>query len=168
MDDDAKKIHLSLDLPQMTERKVLLALGSALIIGMLVIAAFAMGVYVGEHGWTKGGLSLRNPQRQQPNLPQGNPQNAPDQKPPLPGDGQPNVLGRITNLVDGKLVLATFNGPRSVAVKAETQVKTQDGAPRTLDDLTPGQNVAIFGHHADDGQTLVAEMIIVLTQQPDQ
>ena len=78
------------------QRKVLTALGAIWIVCMLLIAAFALGVYVGEHGWTREGLSLRGPQRP-PNQP------GPDQvQPPgLPPGAQATRTGlRTTNMSD--------------------------------------------------------------------
>src|SRR3972149_4648417 len=47
----------------MAERRWLVAAGAGILGLMLVAAAFSLGVYVGEHGWTRGGLTY---QPQQP------------------------------------------------------------------------------------------------------
>jgi len=43
-------------------RKVLWVVGGMLIVGLLLIAAFSVGMYVGTHGWTRDGLALRGPE----------------------------------------------------------------------------------------------------------
>ena len=150
------------------EHKLLIGSGAAVIVAMLLIAAFSLGVYVGEHGFTRDGLTLRDPGPGNPGqAPPGGP-DAPEQQPPANGNRPPDVTGRIQKNLGESLLLATPDGPRTIELSDQTQVRTQDGKQRPLDALKPGQNVAIFGHPNGDGMVLVAESIILLPppQQP--
>lgn len=152
-----------------TERKLLIAAGTILIASMLLVAAFALGVYVGEHGWTRAGLTLRGPGG--PPQPPGGPggQSPPGgvlpqpDKPPLPDGGRrPDLVGRIRNIFEGTLMLATSDGPRTVELDEHTRVETAEGEPRSLDDLERGHLVAIFGRRNGDGRVLLAELLVLL------
>lgn len=143
------------------QRLWLLVIGAVIIVVMLLIAAFSLGVYVGEHGWTRQGLTLQGSGPQPGPVQQ--PQAGPDAPPPLPGGGRPpDLVGRIRRILEGTLFLATSDGPRTVEIDPATQVQTHGGDPRSLDDLIPGRNVAVFGYRSGDGQTLVAELIVLL------
>ena len=144
-----------------TGHKLLIAAGAMLIVGMLLIAAFALGIYVGEHGWTRAGLTLQGPGGRG-QAPPGGP-GAPGGLPPLPGGGRrPDLVGRIGNIFEGTLMLVTPDGPRTVEVDEETEVQTIEGQPASLDDLQRGQHVAVFGHRSGDGRVLIAELIVLL------
>jgi hypothetical protein len=122
---------------------------------MLVAAAFSLGVYVGEHGWTREGLTY------QPQQPAG----------PLPGAGAPTgpggepplVTGRIRVISPQGLELATPDGPRFVQITPETSLEGPDGQELTLRDLARGDVVAIFGElMPGDGPRLLATRIVRL------
>jgi hypothetical protein len=148
--------------------KLLIGTGAAVIVAMLLIAAFSLGVYVGEHGLTRDGLTLRGPDPggpiQSPPISPG----APVQQPPVNVNRPPDVTGRIQQNLGGSLLLATPDGPRTIKLNDQTQVRTREGEQRPLDALKPGQPVAIFGHRNGDGRVLVAELVILLPppQQP--
>ena len=142
-------------------RKLLIAVGAIVIVGMLLFAAFALGVYVGEHGWTRAGLTLQGPGRGPAEPPPGD-AGAPG-PPPLPGGGRrPDLVGHIREVFEGTLTLATSDGPRTVELDEHTRVETTEGEPRSLDGLERGQRVAVFGHRNGDGQVLVAELLVLL------
>ena len=148
-----------------TGRKLLIAVGALVIVGMLLIAAFALGVYVGEHGWTRAGLTLQGPGGGGggPGKPPQGGDGAPGNPPPLPGGGRrPDLVGRIRGIFEGTLVLVTPDGPRTIELDERTQVEMAGGEPRSLDDLERGQQVAVFGRRNGDGQVLVAELIVLL------
>ena len=44
-----------------TERKLLYAFGALIIAGMIAVAAFSLGVYIGEQGWTLQAPSVAGP-----------------------------------------------------------------------------------------------------------
>lgn len=152
-----------------TGYKILIATGAIVIVSMLLIAAFALGVYVGEHGWTQDGLTLQGP---------GGPQRPPDgagaqippdrgfpqpDKPPLPGGGRPpDILGRIRDIFEDTLVLATPDGPRPIELDEHTRFETTEGETLPLDALERGQYAAVFGRRNGDGQVLIAELIVLL------
>lgn len=144
-----------------TGRKLLIGAGATLIVSMLIIAAFALGVYVGKHGWTRKGLALQGP---------GAPPKRPTDDPVEPGgpqplpenDRPPDLVGRIRDIFDGTLTLATPDGPCTVEMDADTIVESPGGRVRTRGDVTHGQLVAIFGHRTGDGHVLLAERIVLL------
>jgi hypothetical protein len=142
-------------------RPWLLAAGAITIVVLLLIAAFSLGVYVGEHGWTREGLTLHGPGGQPGLAPPL--QDGPGAPPPLPGGGRPpDLVGGVRRVLQGTLLLATPDGPRTVEVDGGTEVETRQGDARSLDDLRPGQSVAVYGYRSGDGQTLVAELIVLL------
>jgi hypothetical protein len=165
MDEDARMMAGSSEVPGGRGRPWLLAVGAVIIVGMLLIAAFSLGVYVGEHGWTRQGLTLQGPGAQPGPQPGADrpPQVGPDAPPPLPGGGRPpDLVGGIRRVMEGTLLMATSDGPRTVELDEATQVETHEGDPRSLDDLQRGQGVAIFGYRGGDGRALVAELVVLL------
>jgi len=153
-----------------TGHKLLIGAGAMVIAGLLLIAALALGVYVGEHGWTRAGLTLQGPGAGQPQPPGGQGGQPPPggglpqtDRPPLPGGGRrPDLVGRIRDIFEGTLMLATPDGPRTVELDEHTRVETPEGDARSLDDLERGQHVAIFGHRNGDGRVLIAGLIVLL------
>ena len=143
--------------------KLLISSGAAVIVAMILIATFSLGVYVGEHGFTRDGLTLRG-------LDPGGPAQAPRTSPgaPVNANRPPDVIGRIRQNLGGSLLLATPDGPRTIELNDQTQVRTPEGELRPLDALRPGQPVAIFGHRNGDGRVLIAELVMLLppAQQP--
>lgn len=145
-----------------TGHKLLVAAGAIVIVGLLLIAAFSLGVYVGEHGWTRAGLTLQGPTGGPGRPPPGGP-GAPGGFPPLPGGGRrPDLVGEIIETFEGTLMLATPDGPRTIELDQRTRVETAEGEPVSLDDLKCGQHVAVFGRRNGDGQVLVAELLVLL------
>ncbi|MFQ6099745.1 MAG: hypothetical protein ACE5OS_00715 [Anaerolineae bacterium] len=154
-----------------TGHKLLVAAGAVVIVGMLLIATFALGVYVGEHGWTRAGLVLQGPGGGPVQPPPGDagassPPGAGLPQPggtPLPGGGRrPDLVGRIRAVFEGTLVLATPDGPRTVELDEHTRVETAEGDTHPLNNLERGQHVAVFGRRSGDGQVLVAELLVLL------
>jgi hypothetical protein len=139
-----------------TQRKLLYGAGILLLLLFHVVIAFALGVYVGRYGLTREGLTLQGP---------GNVERPPaGAAPDRPGTGQPAVLGRIRRVGREMLDLATREGPRQVMVDAGTRVRDSTGAILNLEDLSPGQIVAVFGVRIDGGQGLQADLIVILPQ----
>jgi len=125
----------------------LIAGGVFTVVVIVAIAAFSLGVYVGEHGWTAGppsiagsggppkspvggpspgqpGQSGQPPPGGQPGQP---PRGSPGQ-PSLgpPGDllpGRPDVIGQVRSVAGDSITLGTPQGPRLVTVNDETEVK---------------------------------------------
>lgn len=144
--------------------------GAAVIVGMLLVAAFSLGVYVGENGWTWQGVSLEGPGQMQP--PAGVPPGQGGPAGPMGGaqlpTGPPDLVGRLRAVADGTLSLATRAGPRTALVDQETEVRRPQGQVLDLAALRPGMNVAVFGRQEEDGRALVAEVVLVLGQERDQ
>ena len=135
--------------------KVMVGLGGVLIVGMLLVAAFSLGVYVGEHGWTWRGISLAGPQ----------PQPRPGAGPPppaLPGLGRPDLVGRVRRVEEARLSLATPKGPRVVEVTDRTRVRTVDGEEVGMEEVQSGGLVAVFGHPDQSRRLLIADVIVLL------
>jgi hypothetical protein len=159
------------------ERKLLYAGGIFILFLFHIVAAFALGVYVGRYGVTREGLTLQGPRNVGP-APAQPPDKAP--QPVQPGadqpfgpslPGEPTVIGRIRRIGRNTLDLATREGPRQVVLDEETKVRTQAGEIVALDGLAEGQIVAIFGLFRDDGQQLQANVVILLPSpegEPDQ
>jgi hypothetical protein len=144
-----------------TGHKLLIAAGATVIAAMLLTAAFALGIYVGEHGWTRDGLKLRGPIGGQ-DKPQGD-LGRPGQLPPLPDGGRrPDLVGAVVEVLEGTLMLATPDGPRTIELDRHTRVETVEGQPGSLDDVERGQHLAVFGRRNGDGQVLVAKLLVLL------
>lgn len=156
-----------------TGHKVLIGVGAFILVGMIAVGSFCLGVYVGEHGWTRQGLTLAGPGAPPP--PQGRPQ--------MPG-GPPDLQGIIQGLAGGTITLRTPQGLRTVLVNddkrsrgselrpgqeigqrerlsEETRVMKGDREAH-LSDLRQGMGVAVFGDFRDGGRTLVARLIVIL------
>ena len=158
------RISFSLELPKCMGRKLLIAAGGITIVLMLVLAAFSVGVYVGQHGWTRDGLGLRGPAGD-PGRPQPVDPGAPEKKPALPGNGRPpDVSGRIQEYLGDSLLLITAEGPRTIELDERTQITTLEGDVLSPDSLERGQPVAVFGQR--DGQVLIARVIVLLPPPP--
>jgi hypothetical protein len=152
-----------------------LSVGGALLLLMLLASSFSLGVYVGEHGWTRDGLSYSGPggkadANNRP--PQGG--NAPG-GPVLPGTpqmpqppiglppGRPNVTGRILGIQPQSIQVASSTGPRRIVFAAETRFLEQDGRAITLKDLQKGDVIAVYGVFiGGDGGELRADFIVRL------
>ncbi|MEW6569283.1 MAG: hypothetical protein AB1449_14195 [Chloroflexota bacterium] len=141
----------------MVGRRWLVGAGAVVLALMLITASFSLGVYVGEHGWTRQGLQY-SPAPAGP-LPQAN---------AGPGPGrQPALTGRIRLLTEDGLELATPNGPRQVDLNPQTTFEDETGAPLAPSDLRRGDIVAVFGRlTAGDGGRLLATRVVRLSAPP--
>ncbi len=147
------------------------SVGGAVLLLMLLTSSFALGVYVGEHGWTRDGLSYSGPNMGNPvgpnNRPaQGGPAPAITQQAPLvPGglpSGRPNLTGRILRIHPQSIEVTSASGPRVILVTAQTRFLEQDGRTITLKDLLKGDLIAVYGLTTGDGGELQAEFIVRL------
>jgi len=154
------------------ERKLLYAFGAVIIAGMIAIASFSLGVYVGKQGWT-----LKQPSMTGPAQPQVNPQRTPQVQPQSGGQGQqpaggnqdtprrPDLIGKVINVTAESLEVNTVDGLRSALIDEETIILKQvEGkeAPAQLGDIQRGVRVAIFGQFRDGGRTLICRLIVIL------
>jgi hypothetical protein len=159
---------------------ITLSAGGAVLLLMLLASSFALGVYVGEHGWTREGLSYSGPGAN--NRPaQGAPAQAgPAQGGPAQGgaapaatqqiplapaglpQGKPNLTGRILRIHPQSIEVASPDGPRVVLLSPQTRFLEQDGRTITLRDLANGDLIAVYGLTTGDGGALQAEFIVRL------
>jgi hypothetical protein len=166
-------------------QKLLIASGVLTVVSIVAIAAFSLGVYVGERGWTAGPPSIagpggglspgqagQQPPGDQPGQPSGQPGQSPGGTGPgqpslgPPGDlppGEPEVIGRVRSVAGDSITLQTPQGPRLVTVNDETEVKRAEGEEEaSLEDIEPGTRIAVFGQFNGGGKTLVAQVIVIL------
>jgi hypothetical protein len=133
-----------------TGHKVLIGVGALILVGMIAVGSFCLGVYVGEHGWTRRGLTLAGPGATV----------QPRDRPQMPGR-PPDLQGVVQGLARGNITLRTPQGSRTVLVNQETRMMRDDEEAR-LADLRRGMGVAVFGDLRDQGRTLVARLIVIL------
>ncbi len=156
----------------MSQTRLLQILGLTLAVLVIAIAAFAVGVVVGTHGWLRW-----NPEAALGRgVPGGLPPNSPNRAPSGKGGGQPpnplgglpappQVVGRLRQYQNDLLTLATPQGPRSVQLTDSTTFRTEEGGSLTLADLKPGDWLAVWGTWRDPA-TLEASFILRLKTPP--
>jgi hypothetical protein len=143
-----------------TLRKVGIGAGATLLVGIMVLAAFSLGVFVGHQGLltgTVGNFGAR-PAVDQPVAPQA-PASGPAQNLPM---GRAALVGAVGGMTNEGLFVRTLQGPRLVEVNEETAVRDRQGRELSLSDLKPGAQVSIFGEFSEDGRTLTANTIVVV------
>ena len=140
----------------------LIIVGMVVIVGMLVIAAFSVGVYVGEHGWTSGGLRYQ-PRGHSP--PKGD---SPPARPGIPGlpPGPPQIIGRLQVKSSKTILLDTRNGPRHIALTPETRFMNSAGDDLNLEDLQIGDILGVFGRYDPAAGVFQAEIVLRLPPKP--
>ncbi len=141
-------------------RRILLLAGSVLIVAMLLIAAFSLGVYVGEaRSGQRPNLAtiLGGPTQAQPNA-------------QLPGlafpEGRPALLGTVHSVAPGALVVRTQAGARTLSLDAQTRLRYYGGRPAQAGDLAAGAHVAVFGDLEPAARQLRATAIVILPEAP--
>lgn len=153
----------------MVENRWQIVVGSVILLLMLLAGAFSLGVYVGEHGWTRRGLTY------QPDpgiMPQGAPVQPQGQAPgqgQLPGQdaGRPALIGRVLDVSNQALELATQDGRRRVELHDRTVFLELNGPTLQLTDLETWDIVAIYGEMvAGDGGRLLAQVVVRLPPNP--
>jgi len=136
----------------MAQRRWLTPIGAVILVGMLLCAAFSLGVYYGKHGLSRDTLRTR---------PEANALVA------LRNEiGPPDLLGRIRRMTPAAFDLATSQGPRSVEINAETQYLDEGGASIAAANLGIGDRVAVYGElTAGAGRVFVARLVVRLPVQ---
>jgi len=146
----------------MAKSRWLILPGALVILGMLCIAVFSLGVYVGKHGLTQDGLQYQAPR---PNGAQ------------LPGDAPPGGLtgapartpeaaGLIRRITRAQVDLATRVGPRTILLSEAVEVRLEDGRIGSPNDLKVGDLIAIFGQWTEGAaRELEAEVIVRLPKK---
>jgi len=157
-----------------TERKILVALGSLIIAGMIAVACFSLGVYAGTQGWTLKQPPLAGPQPQpgqpQPGQPQlgqpGQQGEGPQPNMPTGQQPQPALIGVVRRVDDSSIAVRSEGVVRPITLTERTRYahRTPEGevVEAKLEDVQVGSGVAVFGPFSPDGHTLVADAVVVL------
>jgi hypothetical protein len=146
----------------MAKSRWLILPGSLIILGLLCIAVFSLGVYVGKHGLSQDGLQYQAP-RQNGAQPQGDAPAA-----GLSGVPQqnPEAAGIIRRITGDQIDIGTRDGPRTILLGAEVEIRLEDGRLGNSSDLHVGDLVAVFGRwNGGAARELNAEVIV---RQPKQ
>jgi len=125
----------------MAKSRWLILPGSLIILGVLCIAVFSLGVYVGKHGLSQDGLQYKAP-RQNGAQPQGDA--------PVVGlsglpQRTPESAGVIRRITSDQIDIGTRDGPRTILLGADVEIRLEDGRLGTRNDLHVGDLVAVFG-----------------------
>jgi len=144
-------------------QRILIILGGALLVGLMVIAAFALGVYVGDRRRPPTAADLLG----RP-VGQANPPGAAG----LPLDvlrvlpRPPDFVGEVQSVRGRSVVVRGPQGDRTVALDDFTVLYRPDSSKGSPQDLRPGLVIAVVGTPADGGRTVIADAIAVLPPQP--
>jgi hypothetical protein len=138
----------------MAENRWQIVVGAVVLMLALLAGAFSVGVYVGRYGLTAQGLRL---QPSDANRPAGN-------LPPGQG-GEPTLIGRLVQIREDGLDLATQQGRRFVSVSPQTEWIDPQGQPIDPESLQEGTILAIFGQFEEGGNRLLADRIVRLPPQ---
>ena len=151
-----------------------LLIGLIIISGMLVTAAFSLGLYIGKRGLIEEGIQqgINQPRQtannQQPaqNLPaQGANNNNNNQLHQTQArQEEPDLTGRFVNLEDDLLVLNTPNGIRQVSVSEDTILISPEKDELSWQEISRGDSLAVFGILNQDTRQLEAVRILLLPQ----
>jgi hypothetical protein len=175
----------------MNNNRWLIIIGMIVIIGMLVTAAFALGVSVGKHGWGDSELQDKPPRNAPPpapdkqggqNQPRGGQQspqdmpNLPPGRPQIVGilrefnnlpPGRPQIVGILRELNDECILLAAQNGLREISIEPETRYITDTGEQLEFTDLKKGDILGVFGRFfPNNGGIFIADIVIRLPPKP--
>jgi hypothetical protein len=144
-------------------KKILIGFGAFIVVAIMVIAAFSLGVYVGERGWTVGSPSIAGAGKAQlPQVQRAEPNEQPAApREPLPRE-KPDLIGAVQSIERRSVTIKTGEGPRLVLVSDETRVRWHDDREASLADLRRNVPVAVFGQFGDDGRALMASVIVIL------
>lgn len=147
------------------ERKVLIAIGAAIIVSMVGIACFSLGVYVGHKG--RASALPQQPQPARPGQPGGREPDPEGQAPEAQVQpNRPALIGVVRRTNGATLTVATEQGPRLVTLTGRTKYvrRTAEQAlvEIALEEIEVGAGVAVYGRLSQDGRTLVADAVVVL------
>ncbi len=140
-------------------RKMLVGAGAALLVGMMVLAAFSLGVYVGHQGLLVGTLDNFGARAVADQPAAAQQPSGPAQELPA---GTPALVGKVGGITNEGLFVRTVGGLRLVEVGEETRIRNGQGQELAMSDLRPGANVLVFGKFSEDGRSLIAETIVLV------
>ena len=146
----------------MAKSRWLILPGAVVILGMLCIAVFSLGVYVGKHGLTQDGLQYQAPRTNGAQLPGDAPAGGLAGAPAR----SPEAAGLIRRITRTQAELATREGPRTILLSEAVEVRLEDGRIGSRIDLKVGDLIAVFGQWtAGAARELEAEVIVRLPKQ---
>ncbi len=146
----------------MAKSRWLILPGAVIILGMLYIATFSLGVYVGQHGLTQSGLEYQPPGTNGARLPGEGP---PGGLTGVPAR-TPEAAGIVRRMSPTQVDLATREGPRSILISEALEVRLEDGRIGSPSDLKVGDLIAVFGQWTTGAaRQLEAEAIVRLPTQ---
>jgi len=162
-------------------RRLMIVVGAAIMAGIMLVAAFSLGVWVGS-GRADNPALFGGPGPQAARPAQGpTAQQGPGQGPAAgqarpTGPGQtpalgtiaraPDLVGRIQAFSGNNLTIEAPGGPRIVRLAPDTEVILPDGSKGQVENLTRGSMVAVVGVTGDDGRSFRAEAIAILPGRP--
>ena len=73
------------------------------------------------------------------------------------------MLGVVQRYRDNMLTLTTAQGPRTIAINAQTLVRRENDAAR-FSDFQPGAAIEVWGEPGEDCWMLVVRVIVILTK----
>lgn len=152
-------------------RRLMIVVGAAIMAGIMLVAAFSLGVWVGS-GRADNPALFGGPGPQAPRPAQG--PAAGQTRPTGPGQAPalgtiaraPDLVGRIQALSGNNLTIEAPGGPRIVRLAPDTEVILPDGSKGQVENLTRGSTVAVVGVTGDDGRSFRAEAIAILPGRP--
>lgn len=147
------------------QRRVLLVLGGVLLVCLMVIAAFSLGVYVGDtrRAPTAGDLLGRPFDRLNPPAAANMPLAVLSKLPRTP-----DFAGQVLSTRGNVVTVRTAQGDRTVALDEFSQVVRPDGTPGTPADIGAGRVIAVVGNPGPGGRAIIAEAIGILPSAPSQ
>ena len=146
----------------MAKSRWLILPGAVVILGMLCIAVFSLGVYVGKHGLTQDGLQYQAPRTNGAQLPGDAPPGGLAGAPAR----TPAAAGLIRRITRTQVELATREGPRTILLSEAVEVRLEEGRIGSRSDLKLGDLIAVFGQWTEGAaRELEAEVIIRLPKQ---
>lgn len=146
----------------MAKSRWLILPGAVVILGMLCVAVFSLGVYLGKHGLTQDGLQYQTPRT--------NGAQPPGDAPAFGLAGAPartpEAAGLIRRITPAQVELATREGPRTILLNDAAEVRLEDGRIGARSDLKLGDLIAVFGQWTEGAEReLEAEVIVRLPKQ---
>lgn len=141
----------------MQTKPTFIGFAAAILILVIVAAAFSAGLYLGQRGY----VADLQYQPQNSGLPAGNsPQTGPQAGQPAPGginpEGGPpaapywpsDAMGRVVSLTATVITLDSPQGIVTVALKDGTKFIDEAGNPISASEIQPGNVAAVFGRDA--------------------
>lgn len=142
-----------------SSRGVLIVVGGTLLVGLMVIAAFSLGVYVGDRRRPPTAADLLGRPFGQANAP-GIGALPLDVLRVLPRP--PDFAGNVQSVRGHSVVVRGPEGDRTVVLDDVTVVYRPDGSKGSLQDVRPGLVIAVVGNPADGARALHAAAIAIL------